>query len=97
MQLTFPPLAAAAAFWCPATPTPPLYGLGLVGEERGVQGEGEAVSMNQHERIEISFTPTTCSPIDFGPGLSLRKVKTIIRRVINNPLCFLNLFLIPPN
>lgn len=79
MQLRHPPLAAAAAaLWCPATPSPALHGLGLVGEERGVQGDEEAVSTNQHDRIEIFFAPRTCSPNDFGLGLSLGKIKTIL-------------------
>lgn len=34
---------------------PPFYGFSLVGEERVVQGEEEAVSTNQCSRIGIFF------------------------------------------
>lgn len=77
MQLEFPPLAAAA-YWCPAIPTLLLYELSLVGEERDVQGEWEALSTNQHNRIEIFFAPRKCSPGDFGLGLSLGNIETIL-------------------
>lgn len=66
MQLRLPPLAAA--FWCPATPTPPLHGFGLVGEEKGVQGEEEAVSTNQHDRVEIFLPQENVHPVTLGWG-----------------------------
>lgn len=73
-SLKLPPLATAAAFWCPATPTPPL---GLVGEEYGMQGEREAVSTNQCDRRETCLPQENAHPVTLV-GLSLGKIETLL-------------------